>query len=358
MGYLEPRKTNKGISWRYVYRWNGNYKRITIGVTTRKVALKRQVAFQDFEALGIDPASQTIKHEESTISIAKYSEKDAQWCASRMQPKTIELTEHALSVFGGWFGDNRPISAISRYDVEKFINYCRDTLNHGPTTINLNLRTLRASFQRSIDEHGILTTNPFHGVKPLAVPKRARSRPQYLTRGQIRLLVMITRDKPWLNRLIRFYLATGARRNEALELTWGDIDWEHQEIWLGNPNSRTKLRRPFPISTKLEKLLKEVATDRNPDSDRVFWYYSPKADQINKRFVAVRKHKNLPDDLSPHTLRHTFASHALLAGIDVKTVADWLGHSLVSTTELYGHLIPSHAREQIRKHPVEGILRG
>ena len=68
--------------------------------------------------------------------------------------------------------------------------------------------------------------------------------------------------------LVKFYLWTGCRRTEATDLTWLDIDWENSFFYLGPPDSKTKLRRSFPITDRLGVLLKELYRDRN-ESDRV-----------------------------------------------------------------------------------------
>jgi site-specific recombinase XerD len=77
---------------------------------------------------------------------------------------------------------------------------------------------------------------------------------------------------------------------------------------------------------------------------RVFWEWHEKyANNLDKRLRLIRrKSPELPPTLSLHMLRHTFASHMVMAGVDLRTVADILGHTTTKTTEIYSHLLPDH----------------
>lgn len=145
-------------------------------------------------------------------------------------------------------------------------------------------------------------------------------------------------------RLIRFYLWTGCRRNEATDLTWDDVDYQNRIIYLGQAGSQTKLRRQFPMTDRLFELLNELHEDRG-EGDKVFWRFAGNVTYANWK---LRKLSNaiegLPDDLTPHTLRRTFASHLVMKGVDLSTVAALLGHSTTKVTEQYAYLQPDHKR--------------
>ena len=133
--------------------------------------------------------------------------------------------------------------------------------------------------------------------------------------------------------------SSSCRRNEALDLAWGDVDLKKGQLYLGQPKSKTKVRRRFPVRAKLHRLLTEVAQEGG-EEDRVFYRFEGKGSQISNRFKSLRNRiDELPSFLSPHALRHTFASHLLMQGVSLQVVAELMGHTLTKTTELYGHLV-------------------
>ena len=97
--------------------------------------------------------------------------------------------------------------------------------------------------------------------------------------------------------------------------------------------------------------MKQETSGSAINDDRVFCMYSdPRA--ISRRFARLRKRiKELPDKLSPHSLRHTLASHLIMSGVDMKTLAELMGHTTAHVTEAYAHLLPEHKVKAISKLP-------
>lgn len=196
----------------------------------------------------------------------------------------------------------------------------------------------------------MLKANPFTDIKPYA-DKTRRDRVEFLSLEQIKKLLEITEPDIHFHRLVRFYLFTGCRRGEALDLLWDDIDFKRNILYLGQPKSKTKLRRDFPIRDDLMKLLKEMETDKG-ESSYVFWRFHGRGPYVSNRFLGIRKaNKELPNSLSPHLLRHTFASHLVMNQVDLRTVALFMGHSTTKVTELYSHLAESHQEKALDNLP-------
>lgn len=128
----------------------------------------------------------------------------------------------------------------------------------------------------------------------------------------------------------------------STDLKWEDVDWQIGLVYLGHPNSQTKLRRGFPLTGKLETLLRELELEKD-QYERVFWRYAGDPRRISKQIRQIReKCDGLPNNLTLHTLRHTFASHLVMRGVDLSTVASLLRHSAIQVTEMYSHLQPDH----------------
>jgi len=156
---------------------------------------------------------------------------------------------------------------------------------------------------------------------------------------------------PHLKCLIQFYLWTGCRRSEAAELTWDDIDWQNKFIYLGHPASQTKLRRAFPMTNRLQLLLEQQLNGKE-SSNKVFSRFTVDIRWVSRQIRKISEvDSRLPNNLTLHTLRHTFASHLVMQGVDLSTIANLLGHSTSQVTEMYSHLQPEHKQAAADKLP-------
>jgi integrase len=143
-----------------------------------------------------------------------------------------------------------------------------------------------------------------------------------------------------LSRVERFLwlaLETAARLTAILELTWGRVDFELNTITYNVPGRRiTKKRRAtVPISAALRPVLLQAYEER--DGDLVCGYTSPSV--VWHAVQAVAKHAKV-DDVSPHVMRHTAATHMLRNGVPIWYVAKILGDTVASVEKVYGHHVP------------------
>jgi len=348
MASLASKKAKNGTTYRVIYYWNGKRESFTIGVTSKRIALQRKAHVESLLAMGKNPNAQIAKEIVADIKVSELLKMDAAWSEGRRQPGTMRINRWAMEQFIQWAKDPM-VKLVSRPMIEKFIAYLRQDLERNETTVNMIVRQLKASFQRAVDEHAILAEHPFRSVKLLSQAKQAR-KPNYLTTEQVNTLIEGIID-PHFKRLVCFYLWTGCRRTEALELKWSDIDWQHGVLYLGQASSKTKIRRSFPIGDKIKILLEELKGDKG-ESDMVFWRFSKVVSNISNMLKRIRERtEGLPETLTTHSLRHTFASHLVMAGVDIMTVASLLGHTSSKTTEIYAHLLPQHKQLSIEKLP-------
>ncbi|MBT7618295.1 MAG: tyrosine-type recombinase/integrase, partial [Calditrichaeota bacterium] len=100
-----------------------------------------------------------------------------------------------------------------------------------------------------------------------------------------------------------------------------------------------------------EHLFSDLKEDRDR-GELVFPRFSKNPAAISKKFQTLRERvEKLPPELTTHLLRHTFASHLVMQGVDLTTVSSLLGHSTVKVTELYAHLQPDHIRMAVERLP-------
>jgi integrase len=167
-------------------------------------------------------------------------------------------------------------------------------------------------------------------------------KPRVLSEGEFKLLYgAATRHlKPIL--LIAF--CTGMRKGEILNLKWKDINLEDDYILVRH--SKNNESRIIPISENLKSVLQKHKTDDKQD-DYLFCYHDKKPmESIYKSFGTALKKSGIKK-CTIHSLRHTFATRAIMAGVDIVTVQELLGHKTIAMTKRYAHPTPEHKRRAV-----------
>ena len=229
-------------------------------------------------------------------------------------------------------------------------------------TLHNHVSGLRTFFKFWL-RHGRVRRNPFVGV-PL--PKLARRLPQFLTEEQMarllngpqRLLENGSADAftAWRDRLVMELLYGGGLRvSELTGLSYGAVDFEAgvaRVLGKGNKERLCPLGRV--AMAVLKKFRDEFARDTAPESPVIVTARQERmpvraVQLMLKRYLALAE---LPPDLTPHKLRHSYATHLLNAGADLRLVQELLGHSQLATTQIYTHVSVARLKEIYAKaHP-------
>ncbi|MBX7123236.1 MAG: tyrosine-type recombinase/integrase [Opitutaceae bacterium] len=210
---------------------------------------------------------------------------------------------------------------------------------------------------------GVLQNNPFAGV---ALPKLERRLPQFLTEHQmVRLLQgpqrlleneSIDTFSAWRDRLaMELLYGAGLRVSEAVALNYGEVD---QEAGVARVTGKGRKQRLCPMGEialgVFKKWCAEYAASVAHDSpvlvNRNHERLSTRSVQLLlKRYLVLA---DLPVDLTPHKLRHSYATHLLNAGADLRLVQELLGHARLGTTQIYTHVTAARLKEvYARAHP-------
>lgn len=141
------------------------------------------------------------------------------------------------------------------------------------------------------------------------------------------------------------------RKSELLNLQWKDVDFRRRKILIRNkpfwtPKSR---EREIPMGEKVCNLLEGM--ERGGPEDFVFPGPDggPLKRKLRRDLMRVTKRCGFPDVTKLHSLRHTFASHLVMSGVDLPTVQKLLGHADIQTTMIYAHLMPDHLASAVDK---------
>jgi integrase/recombinase XerD len=276
---------------------------------------------------------------------------------------TLEAYRGDLLQFGR-FLDERAVSAIdaSAADVGDFLTrLATGDAEHrpaSPATIHRKSACLR-SFYRHLRRDGLRESDP---TASLSAPRRGRKLPQVLTRGEVdRLLSQPRGTDPQALRdraLLELLYACGLRASEAIGLELGDVDVEERVLRARGKGSKERL---VPIGQAAVRALRPYLERGRPALVKgrleLHLFVNFRGGQLTRQglYKIVRRHATtagLADRMSPHTLRHTFATHLLAGGCDLRSVQEMLGHADVSTTQLYTHLSSERLKDvYFKAHP-------
>lgn len=257
------------------------------------------------------------------------------------------------------FFKGRLISKITEYDVETFRAHRKmvPTKAKMPearrprsnSTLNHELGTLKQLFNKAV-AWGFAEKNPTAKVKLLPTTK---GRTRFLTVEEAGALLRAAPGH--LRPILLAALETGMRRGEIMNLKWADVDMKGGMIYV----AETKTGRPrhIPMSSRLRATLGRLP--RRLGSNYVFTGIKrfPKIGRDGEPFHDVRTsfenacRRAGIEGFRFHDLRHTAASHMVMAGVPFKTVGEILGHTTAAMTERYSHLTPEHKRKAVEMLP-------
>lgn len=234
-----------------------------------------------------------------------------------------------------------------------------------PATLQRKIACLR-SFYRHLRREQLIEHDP---ASELRAP-RARARlPEVLTRDEVaRLLSQPRGTSPTALRdraLLETMYACGLRASEAITLELTDLDLDAGILRARGKGSKERL---VPIGGKAVQSLRAYLDKGRPrlvgirEERRVFVNHRGAGLSRQGLYKIVQRHAGtagLADRMSPHTLRHTFATHLLAGGCDLRSVQEMLGHADIATTQIYTHLSTDRLRDvYFDAHPRAQIERG
>jgi integrase/recombinase XerD len=227
-----------------------------------------------------------------------------------------------------------------------------------PATIHRKTACLR-SFYRHLRRDGILESDP---TAALTAPRRGQRLPQVLTRGEVKTLLeqplgtepAALRDRA----LLEIMYACGLRASEAIGIELSDLDLEAQIVRARGKGAKERL---VPIGRAAARAARDYLERGRPrlvaDPAEPHVFVNFRGGPLTRQglYKIVQRHARsarLADRMSPHTLRHTFATHLLAGGCDLRSVQEMLGHADVATTQIYTHLSSERLKDvYFRAHP-------
>jgi integrase/recombinase XerC len=227
------------------------------------------------------------------------------------------------------------------------------------SSISRRLASLRSLF-RFAQREGIVATNP---AKPLRNPRRERKLPHFLTTAEVATLLDAPSRRTNLGLRDRALLETvysaGLRVSELVGMNDGDLDLEQGLVRVRGKGKRERLAPlgKFAVQALRKWLARRELADEERQGDASPVFVNKFGRRLTSRSVArmieqLLLKTGLDLRTSPHTLRHSFATHLLDAGADIRSVQELLGHKSLVTTQIYTHISTASLREAYEKaHP-------
>lgn len=252
---------------------------------------------------------------------------------------------------------SKPIHTITRKDIERFIAYRRKrgmVVKQGDpkrgvsaASANRDLCRLKNMFKMAV-AWDYLETNPAAGIT------QARERPEpadYLSKEEVCEVLALCDD--FVRPLFAVALNTGMRWGEMLSLEWQDVNVERRLITVRDPKNRET--RHIPMNRAVKEILAAHRVKQAQESSAIkkqVFVNKATGKPYNDLRKALRRALDaagVTRHIRFHDLRHTAASHMVMAGLDLRTTGAILGHKDPKVTQRYAHLAPEHLKDAIEK---------
>jgi integrase/recombinase XerD len=246
------------------------------------------------------------------------------------------------------------LASIKHNDITEFL-WQEKLTNHAPRSIYRIIETLK-QYHRFLASENLSKSDPTIGVVPPRIPGGL---PVFLSKDEVENLITSAsgrKEREMRNRaMLELLYATGLRVSELVGLNIENIDFKLGFVRVIGKGNKERI---IPIGkTAIEQIKKyiEIRKKRFPLAPGLFLTRFGKTMSRVEFWRQIKKHAlkaGITKRITPHTLRHSFASHMLAGGADLRFVQEMLGHSSISTTQIYTHIDRERLKEIHKKfHP-------
>ena len=276
-----------------------------------------------------------------------------------LSPNSVYAYTYDLKKFNEFLlSRNREMLSATQDDIRNFLKFEKTKKHNSSRTLARSLAAIRQFYNFISDANG----NAENPTNKIETPQIKKSLPDFLSIKEIGKLnstisendLYELRDKA----IFELLYSCGLRISEAVELVFSDVDMKNRFIKVKGKGSRERL---VPMSDESIRIVKKYLKDSRPfiirNRTSEYLFISKKGSMLNRKSVwrllkgyVVRA--NIEKNITPHTLRHSFATHLIENGADLKSVQELLGHMDISTTQVYTHLARKQLKEIHKKfHP-------
>jgi len=272
---------------------------------------------------------------------------------------TVVAYHRDMKHFWEWRG-NREVSQLKITDLADYVDWLHQR-NLAPATLARHIVSLRL-FYRYLQLEGILLKNP---AELLGSQKLWSRVPQVMSPKQVdRLLAAPVPSDPFWRRdraLLEMLYATGCRASELTNLTLHDIHLDEKYCLCTGKGNKQRLVHLGNHAVEAFRAWNEWERDglisKFGESNFAFLSYRGKKIRRERIWALVKRYAlraGIAIEISPHSLRHSFATHMLAAGADLRQVQEMLGHASIATTQIYTHVDMTRLKSVHKKYHPRG----
>ena len=261
-----------------------------------------------------------------------------------------------------WKDENK-IADVDYADIRDYLKFIHQ-FNYKKSTVSRKISALR-TFYKYLYREQIVDKNPLLGI---SAPKKDKSLPKFLNKDEVEQIlnnVNIETPAGYRNRTILELLwATGMRISELSGLNFGDLNLEHSEIKVFGKGSKERIvlisdRAKNYLERYIETARSLVSKDFSisPPAEKSPGFINNTGYRLNPKTIRkvineIVEKISLPKKVTPHMFRHSFATHLIENGADLRVVQELLGHASISNTQIYTHISTKHLTDTYNKaHP-------
>lgn len=273
--------------------------------------------------------------------------------------KTIQNYERDIKDFLQFMENtgNLEVTKVTSRDVRIYTSEMYDR-GYKRTTMQRHLSSLR-SFYRYLLQQGKVVENPFTYV---VMQKKEKRLPQFFYEKEMQVLFQATEGSEPLrlrdNALLEVLYASGMRVSECVSLQLSDIQQNQSFVLItGKGNKQRYVPLNHHAMVSIDRYMSQARPKLMKQKEHEFLFVNSKGDPLTDRGVRyvldqIIKRSSLNSKIHPHELRHTFATHLLNNGADMRTVQELLGHVDLSSTQIYAHVTKESLQRTYRScHP-------
>jgi len=273
---------------------------------------------------------------------------DSHWELMGYSPRTRERYCLQIRDMGRFLGT--PPDEIRRADIRRYLLSAKRERGLTNATVYSQVNAIRAFFKGLVD-NGVLDESP---AEDLPLPKRSRKLPTFLTQSELQALLEVSEHSLRDHCLLEFMYATGVRVSEAVNMKVESLNLkDNTAIVKSGKGDKDRL---VILSRHAASEITQYLRERTHASRYLFTGRS--GTRLSSRYVQkiVSKYAEkakIGKNVTPHVLRHTFATHMLENNVDIRAIQELLGHTSLATTQVYTHVTGERLRRLAAAHPRE-----
>ncbi len=274
-----------------------------------------------------------------------------------MAPRTVQAYRYDLGRLAAHLVEKREgkpprVDQVDAYDLKDYLAHLKEDRGSKPATVGRVISTIRVFFQ-FLTELGECRVNP---ARVLHTPKRPKKLPVYLTATEAHDIMSAPdpdhQDAARDRTILLLLIMTGMRLSELVGLDLESVDFERNTVKVFGKGRKERL---IPLNASARRMLQEWVAGRPASREGCrALFLSRHGDRISRRTVQylVRKAvkaKGLDPRISPHKLRHTFATTLYAEAVDLRDIQELLGHASIASTSVYTHTNVDKVRAAVNK---------